>query len=228
MPEPIRILIVDDHALVREGLRAVLETQKDMELVGEARDGEEAVARAAELQPDLVIMDLVIPRKDGVTATREILRHNPRIKVLVLSSYLDDEKINNVLHSGAMGYLLKDSNPQELLQAIRTIYWGKSAFDPAVQRKLVDQLNRGVGESPAADPPLTEREIEVLRLMAQGASNSQIAQKLSLAEGTVRFHVSNILGKLHLASRTQAALYAVREGLASDSESTGEGTDEGE
>ncbi len=213
MPEPIRILIVDDHALVREGLRAVLETQADMELVGEARDGEEAVAKAIELKPDLVIMDLVIPRKDGAAATREILRNNPAIKVLVLSSYMDDEKINSVLHSGAMGYLLKESNPQELLQAIRTIYWGKSAFDPAVQRKLVDQLNRGGGERPGADPPLTEREIEVLRLMAQGDSNSQIAQKLSLAEGTVRFHVSNILGKLHQENRTQAVLYALQKGL---------------
>jgi two-component system, NarL family, response regulator LiaR len=214
MPEPIRILIVDDHALVREGLRAVLETQKDMELVGEARDGEEAVARAALLKPDLVIMDLVIPGKDGVAATREILQANPQIKVLVLSSYLDDEKINNVLHSGAMGYLLKDSNPQELLQAIRSIYRGKSVFDPAVQRKLLDQLHRGSAEKPA-DPLLTEREAEVLRLMAQGASNFQIAQKLSLAEGTVRFHVSNILGKLHQENRTQAVLYALQKGLVS-------------
>jgi NarL family two-component system response regulator LiaR len=216
MTHPIRILIVDDHAVVREGLRAVLETQSDMEIVGEARDGEEAVAQALLHKPDVVIMDLVMPRLDGAEATRAILSHLPATHILVLSSFTEDDKVLKVLRSGALGFQLKESNTPELMQAIRAVSEGKTALDPSIQRKLMEQLNRGSASEPASpEDDLTERELEVLRLMAQGASNQQIARSLTLAEGTVRFHVSNILSKLHLHNRTQAVLYALQKGLAS-------------
>ncbi len=212
MAEHIRILIVDDHPLIREGLRAVLETQPDMELVGEAVDGIEAVARALALKPDVILMDLALPRKDGIEAMREILRIVPTTRVLVLSNYLDDEKVFGALKAGAKGYILKETNSQELRQAVRSVYQGKAALDPAVQRKLVDQLTGAIVSQPENE--LTERELEVLRLMARGFTNPQIASRLSVAEGTVRFHVSNVLRKLGMENRTQAVLYALQKGLA--------------
>jgi len=219
MVERIRILIVDDHPLIREGLRAVLETQPDMELVGEARDGNEAVIRAGALKPDVILMDLSLPEKDGLEATRQILYNDPSVRVLVLSNYLDDDKVFNVLKAGAKGYILKETFPQELRQAVRNVYQGKSALDPAIQRKLVDHLSQVASSDSEGDVGLTERELEVLRLMAQGFSNQQIAENLSVADGTVRFHVSNILRKLELENRTQAVLYALQKGLANlDSE----------
>jgi NarL family two-component system response regulator LiaR len=214
MVERIRILIVDDHPLIREGLRAVLETQPDMELVGEARDGNEAVIQAQTLKPDVILMDLSLPEKDGIEATRQILQNDPTVRVLVLSNYLDDDKVFNVLKAGAKGYILKETFPQDLRQAVRNVYQGKSALDPAIQRKLVDHLSQAVASGSASDEGLTERELEVLRLMAQGFTNPQIAGKLSVADGTVRFHVSNILRKLELENRTQAVLYALQKGLA--------------
>ena len=218
MKERIRILIVDDHPLIREGLRAILETQPDMELVGEARDGNEAIARARALKPDVILMDLVLPLMDGVEATRQIIGNDPLVRVLILSNYLDDDKVFGVLKAGAKGYLIKETNPQDLRQAVRAVYQGKSALDPAVQRKLVDQFAQTNGKSASSKDNLTEREQEVLRLMAQGLTNPQIGHKLSIAEGTVRFHVSNVLKKLGLKNRTQAVLYAVHNGLA-DSQS---------
>jgi two-component system, NarL family, response regulator LiaR len=218
MNERIRILIVDDHPLIREGLRAILETQPDMELVGEARDGNEAVARAQALKPDVILMDLALPHMDGVEATRQIIQKDPLVRVLILSNYLDDDKVFGVLKAGAKGYLIKETNPQDLRQAVRAVYQGKSALDPAVQRKLVDQFAQTNGKSASSKDNLTEREQEVLRLMAQGLTNPQIGHKLSIAEGTVRFHVSNVLKKLGLKNRTQAVLYAVHNGLA-DSQS---------
>ena len=218
MNERIRILIVDDHPLIREGLRAILETQPDMELVGEARDGNEAVARAQALKPDVILMDLALPHMDGVEATRQIIQKDPLVRVLILSNYLDDDKVFGVLKAGAKGYLIKETNPQDLRQAVRAVYQGKSALDPAVQRKLVDQFAQTTGKSASSKDNLTEREQEVLRLMAQGLTNPQIGHKLSIAEGTVRFHVSNVLKKLGLKNRTQAVLYAVHNGLA-DSQS---------
>ncbi|HEX7393802.1 MAG TPA: response regulator transcription factor [Anaerolineaceae bacterium] len=218
MNERIRILIVDDHPLIREGLRAILETQPDMELVGEARDGNEAVARAQALKPDVILMDLALPHMDGVEATRQIIQNDPLVRVLILSNYLDDDKVFGVLKAGAKGYLIKETNPQDLRQAVRAVYQGKSALDPAVQRKLVDQFAQTTGKSASSKDNLTEREQEVLRLMAQGLTNPQIGHKLSIAEGTVRFHVSNVLKKLGLKNRTQAVLYAVHNGLA-DSQS---------
>jgi NarL family two-component system response regulator LiaR len=214
MNERIRILIVDDHPLIREGLRAVLETQPDMELVGEARDGNEAVIRAQTLKPDVILMDLSLPEKDGIEATRQILKNDPTIRVLVLSNYLDDDKVFNVLKAGAKGYILKETFPQDLRQAVRSVYQGKSALDPSIQRKLVDHLSQVNNGDGTADEGLTERELEVLRLMSHGTTNPQIAAKLSVAEGTVRFHVSNILRKLGLENRTQAVLYALQKGLA--------------
>jgi NarL family two-component system response regulator LiaR len=214
MTETIRILIADDHAIVREGLRALIDTKPDMELVGEAADGAEAVLKAHSLQPDVILLDLVMPRKDGIEAIGEIKRENPKAHILVLTSFAEDEKVFSAIKAGALGYLLKDSSPQELLQAIHEVNRGESSLHPTIARKLIRELNRP-SNLPAAEEPLTEREVEVLSLVARGLSNQEIAERLVVSERTVRTHVSNILGKLHLANRTQAALYAVREGLIS-------------
>ncbi len=214
MSERIRILIVDDHPAMREGLRAILESQPDMQLVGEAQDGNEAVSRALALKPDVIIMDMLLPNKDGVEATREIMRNDPQARVLVLSSYLDDDKIFGVIKAGAKGYMIKEASSQELRQAVRAVYQGKSALDPAVQRKLVDLLAQADHKTPSIGDNLTGREREVLQLMARGLTNQQIASELSIEKGTVRYHVSNILEKLGFTNRTQAVLYAVENGLA--------------
>jgi NarL family two-component system response regulator LiaR len=214
MTETIHILIADDHAIVREGLRWLIDTEPGMELVGEATDGVEAVLKARSLQPDVILLDLVMPRKDGIEAIGEIKQENPEARVLVLTSFAEDEKVFSAIKAGALGYLLKDSSPQELLQAIRDVHRGESSLHPTIARKLIGELNRP-SELPTAEEPLTERELEVLSLVARGLSNQEIADRLIVSERTVRTHVSNILEKLHLANRTQAALYAVREGLAS-------------
>jgi NarL family two-component system response regulator LiaR len=214
MTETIHILIADDHAVVREGLRALIDTERGMELVGEAADGVEAVLQARSLQPDVILLDLVMPRKDGIEAIGEIKGENPEARILVLTSFAEDDKVFPAIKAGALGYLLKDSSPQELLQAIREVYRGESSLHPTIARKLVRELSQP-SDLPATEEPLTEREVEVLGLVARGLSNQEIADRLVVSERTVRTHVSNILGKLHLANRTQAALYAVREGLAS-------------
>jgi NarL family two-component system response regulator LiaR len=213
MTETIRILIADDHAIVREGLRWLIDTEPGIELVGEAADGVEAVLKARSLQPDVILLDLVMPRKDGIEAIAEIKRENPEARILVLTSFAEDDKVFPAIQAGALGYLLKDSSPQELLKAIREVYQGESSLHPTIARKLIGELNRP-SDLPATEEPLTEREVEVLSLVARGLSNQEIAERLVVSERTVRTHVSNILGKLHLANRTQAALYAVREGLA--------------
>jgi NarL family two-component system response regulator LiaR len=213
MTETIHILIADDHAVVREGLRALIDTERGMELVGEAADGVEAVLQARSLQPDVILLDLVMPRKDGIEAIGEIKQENPEARILVLTSFAEDDKVFPAIKAGALGYLLKDSSPQELLQAIREVYRGESSLHPTIARKLVRELSQP-SDLPATEEPLTEREVEVLGLVARGLSNQEIADRLVVSERTVRTHVSNILGKLHLANRTQAALYAVREGLA--------------
>jgi NarL family two-component system response regulator LiaR len=210
--EKIRILIADDHAVVREGLRLLISSEPGMEVVGQAADGVEAVLGALTLQPDVILLDLVMPRKDGIEAINEIIQENPKARILVLTSFAEDDKVFPAIKSGALGYLLKDSSPQELLQAIRDTYHGESSLHPTVARKLIRELNQP-SDLPPAEEPLTEREVEVLKWVAQGLPNQAIAEKLALSERTVRSHVSNILGKLHLANRTQAALYAVREGL---------------
>lgn len=213
MSETIRILICDDHAVVRRGLRSLLDIKPGLELVGEATDGVEAVEMARELKPDVIILDLIMPRKDGIAAISEIKQENPDARILVLTSFSDDDKVFPAIKAGALGYLLKESSPDELLQAIYDVCRGESSLHPAIARKLISELNRP-SDLPPSEEPLTEREVEVLRLVAQGMSNNDISEKLAIREGTVRIHVGNILGKLHLANRTQAALYALREGLA--------------
>ena len=214
MTESIRILIADDHAIVREGLRALIDAKPDMEIVGEAADGIEAVLKTRSLQPDVILLDLVMPRKDGIEAIREIKQENPNARVLVLTSFAEDERVFPAIKAGALGYLLKDSSPQELLHAIRDVHQGQPSLPPTIALKLIRELNRP-SNLPPTEEPLTEREVEVLRLVAQGLTNQEIAKKLVISERTVGTHVSNILEKLHLANRTQAALYALREGLAS-------------
>jgi NarL family two-component system response regulator LiaR len=211
---PIRILIADDHAVVREGLRALIEAKPDMELVGEAEDGVEAVLLARSLKPDVILLDLLMPRMDGIEAIAEIKQENPNARILVLTSFAGDDKVFPAIKAGALGYLLKDSPSQVLIQAIREVHRGESSLHPTIARKLIRELNRPSTAAPVENL-LTEREVAVLKLIAGGLSNQEIAERLVISERTVSSHVSNILEKLHLANRTQAALYALREGLAS-------------
>jgi NarL family two-component system response regulator LiaR len=213
MPSPIRLLIADDHEIVRKGIRALLATKRDIQVIGEAGDGAEAVAQAQALHPDVILMDLVMPRMDGIQATREITARQPETRVLVLTSFAADEQVFPAIQAGALGYLLKDSGPQELVQAIRQVYHGEPSLEPSVARKVLAELS-SPPQKPLTPDPLTARELDILRLIAQGRNNKEIAGQLVIAEETVHAHVSNILGKLHLASRTQAALYALREGIA--------------
>lgn len=213
MSNDIRILIADDHTLVRAGLCALLDSEPGMEVVGEAADGVEAVDKAEVLEPDVILLDLVMPRKDGIEAITDICDADPGARILVLTSYTDDDKVFPAIKAGALGYLLKDSEPHELLQAIRSVYAGEPSLAPTIARKLMREL-RQPQDLPPAENPLSEREVQVLRLVAQGLSNKDIADRIVVGERTVRAHVSNILNKLHLANRTQAALYAIREGLS--------------
>jgi NarL family two-component system response regulator LiaR len=211
---PIRVLITDDHSIVRKGIRALLATEPDIEVVGEAGDGAEAATQAQALRPDVILMDLVMPKVDGIEATRRILGQQPGMRILVLTSFAADDKVFPAIKAGALGYLLKDSGPDELVQAIHQVYRGEPSLEPSIARKVLLELSQPP-KTPLTAEPLTEREVDVLRLVAQGRSNRDIAEELVITEMTVRTHVSNILGKLHLASRTQAAVYALREGLAS-------------
>jgi NarL family two-component system response regulator LiaR len=209
----IRVLIVDDHAIVRKGIRSLLAPKRDIHVVGEAEDGASAIARARALKPDVVLMDLVMPNVDGIEATREIVSRLPATRVLVLTSFADDAQVLPAIKAGALGYLLKTTGPEELLEAIRRVHRGETSLDPSVARMLLAEIS-APSRKPLSSDPLTAREMDVLRLVAQGRSNREIAGQLSISEETVHSHVSNILGKLHLASRTQAALYALREGIA--------------
>ena len=213
MPDTIRILICDDHAVVRRGLRSLVGVNPEMELVGEAVDGEEAVSMAQKLKPDVIIMDLIMPRKNGIDATSEIKKKNPDAKILVLTSFSDDNNVFPAIKAGASGYLLKDSSPEELLQAINDVHQGKSSLHPVIAQKVIQELHQP-SDLPPTEYPLTAREVDVIKYVAQGLSNQDISRKLKIKEGTVRIHVGNILNKLQLANRTQAALYALREGLA--------------
>jgi len=218
----IRVLIVDDHAIVRKGIRALLSESGGFEIVGEVADGQAAVLAASETQPDVILMDLLMPGMDGIEATRQITEHQPEARILVLTSFAADNKLFPAIKAGALGYLLKDSSPEELLRAIRQVHRGEPALHPIIARKLLQEITEAVDKPPAPEA-LTARELTVLRLIAQGLSNQEIADQISVSEPTVRAHVSRVLGKLHLASRTQAALYAVREGLESEDEVSPEG-----
>lgn len=207
--EPIRILIVDDHTIARQGLRAVMRVLPDMELVGEARNGIEAIAAVNEVQPDVVLMDLVMPEMDGVQAIAAIKQANPRLPIIALTTFSEAELVIGAVQAGADGYLLKDVEVQELAQAIRTVRSGQPYLHTEATRHLLQATSR-----PEATPErLTNREQEVLALLARGYTNRQIADTLKITEKTVSVHVSNVLSKLDLSSRTQAALYAARIGL---------------
>jgi DNA-binding NarL/FixJ family response regulator len=210
--DPIRVLIVDDHAVVREGLRAFLELQDRMEVIGEAGDGREAIEEAERLRPDVILMDLVMPRLDGVEAMRELHEQVPAARVIVLTSFLDDERLVPALRAGAAGYLLKNVEPQELARAIRLADAGEAVIDPAVAARLVDALVEVGGDE---GPKLTRREQEVLELIGRGLANKRIALELGIAEKTVKTHVSHVLAKLGVSDRTQAALYVERSGRRS-------------
>lgn len=207
----IRILIVDDHAVVREGLRAFLELQDGMDVVGEAADGEAAIAEAERLRPDVILMDLVMPKLDGVGAMRALRSRTPAAKVVVLTSFLEDERLLPAIQAGAAGYMLKNAEPAELARAIRTAVSGETLLDPAVAAQLVHAIADG-SRLPQQET-LTRREHQVLELIAHGRSNKRIALELGIAEKTVKTHVGHVLAKLGVADRTQAALLAVREGL---------------
>ena len=213
MTEPIQILIADDHELVRKGLRAMMDTKPDIAVIGEAADGNEAVLQARALQPDVILLDLMMPHKDGLAVTCEIKQEDPEARILMLTSFADDDKVFAAIKSGALGYLLKDSSPQELLKAIRTVHRGEAFLAPTIALKLMRELHRP-SDLPPAEAPLTPRELQVLKLVAQGLSYQEIADELTISQRTVGTHVSTILDKLHLANRTQAALYALQEGLA--------------
>jgi NarL family two-component system response regulator LiaR len=208
----VRVLIADDHAIVRKGIRALLSEAGGFEVVGEANNGQQAVLRAEETRPDVILMDLLMPGMDGIEATRTITSRQPKTRILVLTSFAADNKVFPAIKAGALGYLLKDSSPDELVRAIRQVHRGEPSLHPTIARKLLEEIARPAELQPAPEA-LTDREMMVLRLIAQGLTNQEIADRIAVSEPTVRTHVSRILSKLHLASRTQAALYAVREGL---------------
>jgi NarL family two-component system response regulator LiaR len=210
----IRVLVVDDHAIVRKGIRALLAEIKGIEVIGEARDGQEAMDQVDALHPDVILMDLVMPGVDGIEATRQIAADGASPRILVLTSFAGDDKVFPAIQAGALGYLLKDSEPADLVEAIHQVHRGEPSLQPSIAQKVLNELRRPSVRPPTPDP-LTDREVEVLRMVAKGLNNPEIAQRLVITEATVRTHVSNILGKLHLANRVQATLYALQEGITS-------------
>ena len=209
----IRVLIVDDHTVVRDGLQALITAEPGMQVVGSAADGVEAVSMARELKPDVILLDLVMPRKDGVQTILEIKKDNPEARILVLTSFAENHQVFSAIKSGAMGYLMKDTSSEELIQAIRDTFNYQPAMQPKIARQLMQDI-QSQDSKPGSEMALTEREIEILQLVALGKTNQEIADDLVLSERTVRTHITNILAKLGLSNRTQAALYALREGIA--------------
>jgi two-component system, NarL family, response regulator LiaR len=215
MADKISILITDDHALVRQGIRAFLELQADLAVIGEADSGEDAVLKAAELVPDVALMDLVMPGIGGVEATRQVKRVSPHTQIIVLTSYHEDEYIFPALRAGALSYVLKDVGPEELADTVRMAARGESVLHPRVASRVVQELRGTKRDTPNIFTDLSDRELEVLRLIADGLSNAEIANKLVISEKTVKGHVSNILSKLHMMDRTQAAVFAWQQGFVS-------------
>jgi DNA-binding NarL/FixJ family response regulator len=216
MSENIRVLVVDDHPVVREGLWTMISSEEGMEVIGTAVNGDEAVEKAISLNPDVILMDLLMPRKDGVQATAEIVEKMGEARILVLTSFGEDSKIIEAIQAGAAGYLLKDTAPEELLETIRRVYHRQPVIPPGLIMKLLQSLKQhpqGPKELMKSSEHLTAREIEVLKIVARGCANQEIARMLQISERTVTKHISNILEKLHLENRTQAAYYAIREGL---------------
>jgi NarL family two-component system response regulator LiaR len=213
MIDKISLLIADDHALVRQGIRAFLELQPDLTVIGEADSGEAAVRLAAELVPDVVLMDLVMPGIGGVEATRQVKQVSPHSQIIVLTSYHEDEYIFPALRAGALSYILKDVGPDELADAVRQAARGESVLHPRIASRVVQELRGTRRDTPNLFTDLSDRELEVLRLIADGLSNAEIASKLVISEKTVKGHVSNILSKLHMLDRTQAAVFAWQQGL---------------
>jgi DNA-binding NarL/FixJ family response regulator len=212
---PIRVLLVDDHAMVRRGLRGFLELLDDIEVCGEAENGREAIEEVAKLQPDVVLMDLLMPELDGVGAIARLREEHPAVEVVALTSFVEESRVTAALEAGASGFILKDADADDVAEAIRAAHRGEVHLDPAVALLVARRVRTAkIAPAPTADATLTEREREVLALVAHGLSNKAIADRLVITERTARTHVSNILGKLGLASRTQAALYAVEHGLA--------------
>ncbi len=211
MSTPVKVMIVDDHAIVREGLMMLLSEEMGIEVVGEARNGSEAIIRAEILQPDVILMDLMMPEMDGIAATTQIRQKHPGCQVLVLTSFAENQRVPDAIQAGAIGYLLKDVLKGDLLNAILAAAQGKPTLHPEAQRQLMQQMMTPVETNLLGS--LTEREMDVLRLIANGRSNKEIAATLHLTEGTVKGYVSTILGKLQVADRTQAALYAVKHGI---------------
>ena len=211
MSQPIRIFIADDHHIVRRGVRDLLETEPEFSIVGEATNGQDAVSAIKELKPDVVLMDLVMPVLDGIGATKQIKSEQPDVKILVLTSFATDDKVFPAIKAGSSGYLIKDTGPDELIQAIRQVHRGEASLHPTIAQKLLAEVVQPE-KRPSTTDALTEREMDVLKLIAQGLSNQEISDTLIIGVTTVYSHVSNILSKLHLATRTQAALYALREG----------------
>ena len=212
--EKIKVLIVDDHQVVRQGLRTFLELQDDVLVVGEAGDGELAVEMVRQLNPNVVLMDLVMPHLDGISATRQVKSLGTEVKIIALTSFTEDDKVFPAIQAGASSYLLKDVSPDDLVEAIRAVHRGEPRLHPDIARKLMEQVVHQVSsprESHFKD--LTERECEVINLVAQGCSNQDIANELVISEKTVKTHVSNILSKLQLEDRTQLAIYAIRKGM---------------
>ena len=214
MSEAVKILIADDHALVRKGLLALLAAKPEVQVVGEAADGIEAVRMARSCSPDIILMDLEMPRKDGIIAIKEIRRQLPQSKILVLTSYTDDQRVIAAIRAGANGYLLKTSTPDDLMRAIREVLQGRMPLDPEITSTVVRELERPAETPPTRPENLSNREIDVIRLIAKGYPNRQIAEELLISDRTVSTHVGRILKKLQLENRTQIALYALRKGLA--------------
>jgi NarL family two-component system response regulator LiaR len=213
MSDKIKVLIADDHAIVREGLRSVLSKEPDIELVAEAMDGVQAVAQVKALKPDIILLDVVMPRMDGLETLTEIKKTWPAGRIIMLSYLANDENVLTALRAGADGFLAKDCSPHELVDAITAVAQGEGFISPTIASKILREINHSSKIQPARTP-LTQREADILKLLAHGLTNYEIAAKLVVSERTVRTHVSNILAKLHLANRTQAVLYALREGLA--------------